>query len=811
MYSPSEASLDLSRLPDELQMLGKGLQFFCECAMESSNLAKSLSKGILGTPLPSRQNEMAAPLKSLHATLSHLTWQTQQVAKGDYNQRVDFMGEFASAFNTMVQQLDERWKSLEDLYCRSNSYIRFIHKLGENLLSIGGSGYVDAVLQSLKDLCETFDCALLSLWRAEIGEMPLERLFYWPANEESLPFMIRKSWPEEWLEELAAGRQVFVNQAESLEGLFPREILSLVLIPIMVGGNFWGFMVMPRRTEHPYSEEEMSIMTAGGILIVSTILEKDTTDSLVAAKDAALKATRVKSDFLSRMSHEMRTPMNAIIGMTRIAQGTEDREKLRFCLSTIETSSSHLLNLVNDVLDMSKIEAGKFELDNSPFDMEKMLMKACSLVEERVEQKNQYLRVVMEKDMHMDYIGDEMRLSQVVLNLLSNAVKFTPENGKIRLCAEEIELEEDRSRLRFTVSDTGIGISREQVGQLFNSFQQADPGIAKRYGGTGLGLAISKRIVEQMNGRIMVFSELGKGASFIFDVELARPPRETRAAPADPNLPELRVLIADAEPETLEQFRAVGGVSVSLDAASNAADAVSRVNAAARNGTPYDIIFWDLNLSDAEGGITAALSFDSAADREAVILMTPLLKWNKIEEEAKRIGIRKFLTKPLFPSSIREALGALSGDGEAKPDVGDSAETSLDLSGRRMLLVDDVELNRIVLMELLSGTNIGIDEAADGEAALALFEKSPEDYYDVVFMDVQMPGMDGYETTRRIRELARADAKTVAVIALTAAAYKEDVEDAMRSGMNGHLSKPVDIDAVLELLEKLLKKTEKNG
>jgi signal transduction histidine kinase/ActR/RegA family two-component response regulator len=669
MYAPSKASLDLRRIPDDLQTLGKGLQFFCECAMESASLAKSLSKGVLGVPLPSRQNEMAAPLKSLHATLSHLTWQTQQVAKGDYSQRVNFMGDFADAFNTMIQQLDERWKTLEDLYRRSSAHIRFIHKLGENLLSISGSGYTEAVVNSLKDLCETFGCAILSLWRAEGGGR-FRRLFHWPAGNESLSFMVRKDWPREWLDELAAGKQVFVNDLTLWEGLFSQKVQSLMVIPLMVKGEFWGFMAMPGHTEKFYTDEEVSFMTAGGILIVSAILEKETTDSLVAAKDAALQATRVKSEFLSRMSHEMRTPMNAIIGMTHIAEGASDKEKLQFCLSTIETSAAHLLNLINDVLDMSKIEAGKLELDAAPFDVEKMLMKVCSLVEEKVEQKNQTLSVVMGKDMCMNYIGDEMRLSQVVTNLLGNAVKFTPENGKIRLSVDEAERGKTRDKLRFVVSDNGIGISHEQAERLFNSFQQADPSIAKRYGGTGLGLAISKKLVEQMNGRIEVFSEPGKGATFTFDVELERDPRQ-----------------------------------------------------------------------------------------------------------------------------------------DAVPDVPDEpAERSLDLSDKRMLLVDDVDLNRMILAELLGDTNIGIDEAADGETALSMFENSPENHYDIVFMDIQMPGMNGYETTLCIRKLARPDAQTTPIIALTANAYKEDVEKALQAGMDGHLSKPVDIDKVRDLLETRLKK-----
>jgi signal transduction histidine kinase/FixJ family two-component response regulator len=603
----------------------------------------------------------------------------------------------------------------------------------------------------------------------------------------------------------------------------------------MLKGHFWGFMAMPHPKERKYSQEEISVMTAGGILVVSAILEKEMTDSLVAVKNAALEATRVKSEFLSRMSHEMRTPMNAIIGMAHIAGGTDDKEKLRFCLSTIENSAGHLLNLINDVLDMSKIEAGKLELNAGPFDLEKMLMKVCNILEEKVDQKNQTLRVLIEKGTALDYIGDEMRLSQVVTNLFSNAVKFTPEKGTIVLTVGEAERRGNCCRLRFSVSDTGIGMTPEQMEGLFNAFQQADASIATRYGGTGLGLAISQKIVEHMNGHIEVTSVPGKGSTFIFDVEVERDLQQVRAAsPPSPWPPGVRVLIANADRDSQAHFKAIADqLGVHSDAAANSGEAVSLASAAVRNGTPYSAVFLDCDLRDAameeeaveveeeaaegeavKGVIETVRSLPPEIDKNTVFIVASFLKWNKIEGDANEAGVRRFLPKPLFPSSLRDAIEDVSenaskdGQNEEKrvEEASDESEAPLDLSGKRILLTDDVEINRIIVKDLLEDTNVGIDEAENGEKALSLFEQSPENYYDMVLMDIQMPGIDGYETARRIRKLARPDAPKVIIIALTANVYTEDVEKALEAGMNGHLAKPIDIDEVRSLLaEQLIK------
>jgi len=402
------------------------------------------------------------------------------------------------------------------------------------------------------------------------------------------------------------------------------------------------------------------------------LIKKD--QLLIAAKEDALKNSRAKSDFLSRMSHEIRTPMNAIIGMTKIADNTNDIGKLRYCLATIGVSSAQLLGLINDILDVSKIEAGKFELDFAPFNIEKSLMKVCNLIIDSAERKGQKFDVILGNNMRVHYLGDELRLSQVITNLLSNAVKFTPENGTITLTVEEKQRKEDGSVLRFTVADTGIGMTQEQIGRLFTSFEQADESITRKFGGTGLGLSISKSIIDKMNGTIWVDSEINKGTTFTFDIEL---------------------------------------------------------------------------------------------------------KWS-----AQQSGGAIF--NGITPSDLK----LLIVEGKETEDVPDFSDVTL-------LLAEDVDINREIFITLLENTNVKIDIAENGLIAVQKFTAHPEQY-NMIIMDVQMPEMDGYEATKTIRALDLPRAKTIPILAMTANAFKEDVDKCIACGMNDHLAKPVDIKVVIE-------------
>ncbi|MDR3248863.1 MAG: response regulator, partial [Treponema sp.] len=396
-----------------------------------------------------------------------------------------------------------------------------------------------------------------------------------------------------------------------------------------------------------------------------------------AALEEAERASQAKTDFLANMSHEMRTPMNAIIGMTAIGKAAGDLEKKEYCLEKIAEASTHLLGVINDVLDMSKIEANKFELDLTDFSFEKMVRKTATVINFKVEEKQQTFIVNMSKDIPGNLYGDEQRLSQVIANLLSNAVKFTPEGGTITLDAvleETIPLsnknspEEGGCAVRVSVTDTGIGISPEQQARLFSSFTQADSSTSRKYGGTGLGLAISRRIVEMMGGHIWVESVPGQGSTFFFVVPLKR-------------------------------------------------------------GTLEDL-----------GGAVAA------------------------------------------------------------PETGEEEDN---FAGFRVLLAEDVEINREIVLSLLEPTGISIECAENGAMATRIFNASPG-AFDLIFMDIQMPEMDGYEATRVIRASGAANAGTIPIIAMTANVFKEDVERCLESGMNGHVGKPLDFEEVLGVLRTYL-------
>ena len=527
--------------------------------------------------------------------------------------------------------------------------------------------------------------------------------------------------------------------------------------------------------------------------------QKRSQKQLENAVNEAKEASIAKSSFLANMSHEIRTPMNAIIGMAQIALKTNEVEKLKYCLSNIENSSTHLLGVINDILDMSKIEAGKLELESTPLNMEKMLIKVCNLVNEKVEQKNIKFNINLGVDMRMNYIGDELRLSQVITNLLSNALKFTPNGGTIEVSVEEKHSEKDHSIVRFAVNDTGIGMTQEQMDKLFTAFQQAESGTTRKFGGTGLGLAISKSIVENMHGRIWVESELEKGSSFIFEVKLERPKHTAENIRLSDDI---KLLIADPDDNARKYFKAIinsFGIK-SVDETENVEQTVELAVAAMNMGEPYDIIYTDYSLVD-ERGIEFIKNSMVKLNKNSVVVMATFFNWDKIETALRAIGINKFVAKPLFPSAILDSINKVIG-GMAKnldEKIEDTSEIP-DFSNIRLLLAEDVEINREVFYALFEDTKANIDAAENGLIAVEKFKQSP-DKYDIIIMDIQMPEMDGYQATKAIRALDVKNAKTIPIIAMTANVFKEDIENCIASGMNDHLSKPIDMNAVIEKIK----------
>jgi CheY-like chemotaxis protein len=429
-----------------------------------------------------------------------------------------------------------------------------------------------------------------------------------------------------------------------------------------------------------------------------------------------------------------------------------------------------------------------------------MLRKAVGVIGFRMEEKFQDFTVNIDKHIPRRLIGDDQRLTQVIANLLSNAVKFTPEQGSIRLDARLIKEEDGVCTVRFDAADSGIGISKEQQAKLFSSFHQADSGTSRKYGGTGLGLAISKRIVEMMNGTIWIESEPGSGSTFIFTVEMRRGTNEKGAGLLDSgvNWKNLRILAVDDAPEIRDYFEDIGReFGIVCDTASGGAEALERLE----KGDRYDVYFVDWRMPGMDGMEVSRRIKSRDADN-SVVIMISATEWSFIEEAAKEAGVDKFLSKPLFPSAIFDCVNECMAK-EAAIELDSSEDAVGRFDGYRILMAEDVEINREIVTTLLEPTRLIIDCADNGTAAVEMFAAAPE-RYDMIFMDVQMPGMDGYEATRRIRALETPEAKKIPIVAMTANVFREDVEKCVAAGMNSHVGKPLDVGEVLDVLRKYL-------
>ena len=541
------------------------------------------------------------------------------------------------------------------------------------------------------------------------------------------------------------------------------------------------------------------------VALIKDITENERKDSMLReALVQANAASKAKSNFLSNMSHEIRTPMNAIIGMTTIGKSADSTEKKDYALNKISGASKHLLGVINDILDMSKIEADKLELSSASFEFEKMLQNVADVVCFRVDERKQKFYVNIGEDIPLAFIGDDQRLAQVLTNLLGNAIKFTPDEGTIRLDSQLITKNGDVCRLQISVEDTGIGISEEQIERLFLSFEQAEADTARKFGGTGLGLAISKRIVELMDGEIWVESEQGKGSKFVFTVALEQDiKREKKQPEYDSIWKNIHILVVDDDFETLDFFSTISAVrGITCKVASSGSEALK----ALETDDEYDICFIDSELPDIRG-LELAKTIQAKTKKASVVMLCTSNDWQTIQDEADAASITKRLIRPLFPSLLADMINECMGisymaDQEIKNNH------SIDFSDYSILLAEDIEINREIVLALLEPTSLNIDWAEDGMRAVALFTSNP-DKYDLIFMDIQMPEMDGFEATRTIRALGNPYAKNIPIIAMTANVFREDIEKCLDVGMNGHVGKPLDFEEVIDQLRRYLRYPKK--
>ncbi len=562
-----------------------------------------------------------------------------------------------------------------------------------------------------------------------------------------------------------------------------------------------GSIIHASLNAHVVRDEEGNIRYYEGIL--EDITQRKRADDLKIAKDAAEAATRAKSDFLANMSHEIRTPLNAVIGLTELVLKTRMTPKQLDYVEKIRTSSHSLLGIINDILDFSKIEAGRLQLESVQFDLMALLEKLTDVFAGKAAEKGIEMIVSVADDVPRGLMGDPLRLGQILTNLTANSVKFTDE-GEVVVQVTRLRQDNGTVRLRFTIRDTGIGIDREQIPHLFSAFTQADGSTTRRYGGTGLGLTICKRLVEMMGGEIHAASEPGQGSSFHFTAQLevqpgAAPPRRTLPDPFRGKT----VLVVDDNATSRkiisESLRSYG---LKVETAAAAADALAILE---NRTEPVDLVVMDWMMPDMDGiEALRRMKSDPELALLPVILMTAFGR-EEVITEAESVGVDAFLIKPIKQSVLYDVIMNVFGEPETDECSGlahPPAETQSRLQGARVLLVEDNLINRQVASEILFCAGIEVEEATNGREAVDLLERKR---YDAVLMDVQMPKMDGYQTTHYIRETL--GLTELPIIAMTAHAMKGDREKCIRAGMNDYIAKPINTEMLYTLLSGYLNRT----
>ncbi len=525
--------------------------------------------------------------------------------------------------------------------------------------------------------------------------------------------------------------------------------------------------------------------------------------ALEEALEAAKAANQAKSVFLSNMSHDIRTPMNAIVGMTSIALShIDEKARVQDCLLKIKTASMHLMSLVNDVLDMSRIDSGRLALNEEEFSLADLFHDIAVIVRPQAEQKNQMLQIDIGQILEENLIGDSLRLRQIMVNIIGNAVKYTQEDGEIKVQIRQYiqkdaadEGKKDTLILEFVCADNGIGMSKEFLDRIFVPFERVNNSTISKIEGTGLGMAIVKSLVDRMNGQISVDSKEGAGSRFVIQIPVTVADQSRRAI----SLPEGKtVLMAESRDTRVRQIEEyLKECGLTLVQVRSGLEAVTWLTEAQyENHMPCAMLLGQ-ELSDMPV-LELASHVRQLAGRDFPILLVSEEDWAQLEYRASRAGVNAFVPCPLFKSRLLETLSELIAHKAGTEEM--TAGASEDFGQYRVLLVEDIELNQEIAVEMLSVTGVQVEVADNGKEALDKFERSPEGWYDIIFMDIQMPVMDGYEASKRIRALPRKDAESVWIVAMTANAFVEDIRLSRDAGMNEHCSKPVDPERLQEIL-----------
>ncbi|MBR3747154.1 MAG: response regulator, partial [Selenomonadaceae bacterium] len=521
-------------------------------------------------------------------------------------------------------------------------------------------------------------------------------------------------------------------------------------------------------------------------------------DALAQAQHANI----AKTTFLSNMSHDIRTPMNAIIGFTTMAlRHFENRTQVKDSLEKVLTSSKHLLGLINDILDMSRIESGRVEVAEQECNLSDLVHNLIHIIQPQITAKQQKFQIDAFKVKNEDVFADQLKINQVLINILSNAVKYTPSTGSIFFRISQYESDvPGYARYEFRVKDNGMGMSKEFLKHVFDPFEREETSTKSGIQGTGLGMSITKKMVELMGGDIQVESEKDKGSEFTVTLDLKL--QQNVKSVSIQELRGLRALIVDDDFNTCESVtEMLKQMGMRSEWTTSPREAVFRAGRALDND-PFSayVIDW---LMPEQNGIETVRQIRRVVGMTAPVIILTAYDYSDIELEAKQAGVTTFCTKPLFMSDLKNALSRAIGGQTEDKKADDLSATNLD--GKRVLLVEDIEVNREIAKAVLEEIGLDVDDADDGTVAVEKFRNAPPNHYDLILMDVQMPKMNGYEATRAIRALSREDAHTIPIVAMTANAFEEDKDNALKAGMNDHLAKPLDIPKLLATLTKYLK------
>ena len=595
----------------------------------------------------------------------------------------------------------------------------------------------------------------------------------------------------------------FVNPENVRAALSAQDIIAFRYLARRNDKEYYEMLRMAG-VRHPGDREDHIVHAIGlGFTNIDAEMRESMAKNhvLSEALAAAEQANKAKTAFLSNMSHEIRTPMNAIIGLDNIALSNPDISgSTREYLEKIGASAHHLLGIINDILDMSRIESGRMSIKHEEFSFSRTLEQVNTMISGQCRDKGLHYECRTIGQIDDYYIGDDMKLRQVMINILGNAVKFTPEGGSVTFYIEDVVRMDGKATLRFTISDTGIGMSKEYLPKLFDAFSQEDSSATSKYGSTGLGMPITKHIVELMNGHIEVDSEKGVGTTFTVTITLDQTSHPASAGEDIELRPhEMRVLVVDDDRIACDHAQLVlHQIGVNCEMVLTGKDAVGMVEMRHARREDYNLILVDWKMPEMDGVETTRKIRSIVGDNTPIIILTSY-SWDEIENEAREAGVDTFVAKPLFAGTVMEEFRKAFKQKNAK-----LLKKTTDLTGRRVLLAEDVKINAEIMMMVLAMREMEAEHAENGRIAVNMFAEHEPGYYDAILMDMRMPEMDGLEATKAIREMEREDAKKIPIIALTANAFDEDVQRSMQAGLNAHLSKPVEPENLFETLAALI-------